>query len=369
MHRKVGCLEKRLEEVHRIKSYSAGEYFYPASAVNAEARRLIKLDANENFFIKQHFLLQIFKELEENLDLRLYPQSEKIDLINALSQYIGLPSESFTIGNGSDELIETVVRTFLRGPERSISISPTFSMYRIIVEAHGSAYDTVPLGKSFSLDADALLSKVTANTALCILCSPNNPTGNQFEYGSVRRILREFKGIVVVDEAYVEFAPSSIKDAVEEFDNLIVLRTFSKAFGLAGLRIGYAIACPEVTAALRQIQLPYNISKVSMLMASKVLEKRKIFLDAVEEVKAERERLTRTLDEVPGIKAFNSDANFVLIKTEKDAEAILNELRTEGILVRNIGGIPNLGRLLRVTVGLPEMNDCLINALEAICDG
>lgn len=368
MRKDMGWLEKRLEELRRIEGYSAGEYSYPTRAAKAEDRRLVKLDANENFFIPQQFSSQIFRELERNLDLRLYPQSEKMELINALSEYVELPSESFTLGNGSDELIETIVRTFLRGSERSISVSPTFSMYRIIVEAHGNTYDAMPLRANFSLDADALLSKVTAKTVLCILCSPNNPTGNQFEYGSVRKILREFKGVVVVDEAYVEFAPSSIKGAIKEFDNLIVLRTFSKAFGLAGLRIGYALASPEITSVLRQIQLPYNVNKFSMWMASKVLEKRKIFLDAVEEVKAERGRLTRRLNEIPGIKAFNSDANFVLVKTEKDAEAIFNELRTEGILVRNIGEISNLGRCLRITVGLPEMNDCLINALEAICN-
>lgn len=368
MRSEISWLEKRLEEARRIRSYSAGEYSYPTSAAKTEARRLIKLDANENFFIPRHFLLQVFKQLEGNLDLRLYPQSEKIELIDALSQYIGLPSEYFTLGNGSDELIETIVRAFLRGSERCISTSPTFSMYKIITEAHGGVYDAVPLGENFSLDADALLSRVTDNTALCLLCSPNNPTGNQFEYSSVRRILGEFKGVVVVDEAYVEFAPSSIKDAVEEFDNLVILRTFSKAFSLAGLRIGYTVACPEVTSALRQIQLPYNVNKFSMRMAFKALEKREIFLDVVEKVKAERERLTKRLGEIPGIKAFNSDANFVLIKTEKDAELIFNELKNEGILVRNIGEVSNLGRCLRITVGLPEMDDSLINALEAICD-
>jgi len=369
MRRRAEWLEKRLEETRRIKEYPAGEYTYPVRRAEVETGRLIKLEANENFFIPRDFFSQIFGELEGELDPRLYPQSEKMELINALSEYLALPSECFVVGNGSDELIETVVRAFLRRSERCISISPTFAMYRIIVEAQGNKYDTVPLGEEFSLDADALLSKIRSETVLCVLCSPNNPTGNQFELNSVRKIVEEFKGIVVVDEAYVEFAPLSIKDAIEEFNNLIVLRTFSKAFGLAGLRIGYALTCPKLASALRRVQLPYNVNKFSMRVASKVLERRDVVLDAAEGVKTERRRLIKRLKEITGIKAFNSDANFVLVKTEKDAEAIFRGLRDEGILVRNIGDIPNLGKCLRITVGLPEMNDRLINALEDVCDG
>jgi histidinol-phosphate aminotransferase len=276
--RKASWFGKRLEETQRIREYSREEYLSATEPTDLKARDLIKLNSNENLFIPKSSFSLMFKEVLEELDPRLYPQSEKIDLIRALSDYLSLPSECFTIGNGSDELIETAVSAFLRGTERAVSIVPTFAMYEIIVEAHGSIYDTVPLGNGFSLDADALLSKITPKTVLCILCSPNNPTGNQFELSSVRKVVKEFKGIVIVDEAYVEFAPFSIKEAIKDFDNLIILRTFSKAFGLAGLRIGYAIACSEVTAILRRIQLPWNINKVSLRMATKVLEKKEFFL-------------------------------------------------------------------------------------------
>ena len=369
MSRKVGWLKTRLKEAQKTKEYSSGEYSYSETQAEVETGELIKLDSNENLFIPPSRFSQIFKEVLKELDPRLYPQSEKIILIKALSDYLDLPSECFAIGNGSDELIETTVTAFLRKSEKAISIMPTFSMYEIIVETHGNAYDAVPLGDEFSLDVDALFSKVTPETVLCILCTPNNPTGNQFELNSVRKIVEEFKGIVLIDEAYAEFAPSSIKELIKEFDNLIILRTFSKTFGLAGLRIGYSLACPEVTSLLRGTQLPWNVNKFSMRMATKVLEKREVFLEDIERVKTERSKMIKRLNRISGVKAFNSDANFVLFRTEKDADTVFKELRRKGILIRNIGYIPFFNKCLRVTIGLPEMNDQFIKALEEICDG
>lgn len=370
MRKKVDLLERRLEEAQRIKVYSSGDYSDLAIQREIEAGKLIKLDANENFFIPQDFFSKIFRELGDVLDPRLYPQSEEMELVNGLSEYLALPAECFAIGNGSDEMIEVVVRIFLKSPERAISISPTFSMYKLIVEAYGNEYNAVALGKKFVLDPGDLLSK-TSGAGLCFLCSPNNPTGNQFEPKLVREIAEEFEGVLVVDEAYVEFAPLSIKDMVEEFDNLIVLRSFSKAFGLAGLRIGYSLASPRITSALRRIQPPYHVNKFSMRVASKVLEKerRKTALNAIEKIKVERNRLLERLNKIIGIEAFSSETNFILFKTEKEADAIFSELIGRGILIRNIGYIPGVGKCLRVTVGLPEMNDCFIESLEEICGG
>ncbi|MFH0897131.1 MAG: histidinol-phosphate transaminase [Candidatus Bathyarchaeota archaeon] len=368
MSRKADWLNRRLEETQKIKEYSEGEYSDSTVQAKFKAGKLIKLDANENFFIPQSFFANISRELEEEMDPRLYPQSEKTELVNALSKYLEFPSECFTIGNGSDELIETAVRIFLKGSERAISISPTFSMYKLIVEAYGSVFDAVPLGEKFTLDTGGLLSKMPRG-GLCFICSPNNPTGNQFEPSLVRKIAEEFEGVIVVDEAYADFASRSVKNMVKKFDNIIVLRTFSKAFGLAGLRIGYALASPKITSALKHIQIPYNVNKFSIRMASKVLEKerRQIALDAIERIKDERSRLQRRLNKINGVQAFSSEANFILFKTTRDADAIFKGLVCRGILIRNIGNIPNVGRCLRVTVGLPEMNERFIEALEEIC--
>ena len=351
-------LEGRLAEIHRIEEY-------PKDTYPVERDEMVKLDSNENFFIPRGLYTKIWRELEEDLDPRLYPLNEEEELINALSEYIALPPECFVVGNGGDQIIETVVRAFVKGSERVLSLSPTFSMYRILTETHGNAYDSVPLGDGFELDPDDLLSEVTPDTVLCFICSPNNPTGNQFDRRSVMNVVKEFKGIVIVDEAYVEFAPYSVKDAVEEYDNLVVVRTLSKAFGLAGLRVGYGIACPKIASALRHILLSYNVSKVSLRLASKVLERREFFLPSIDRIKDERYRLAKRYDTMMGIKAFNSDANFFLVETEKD---VFTELRANRIFVRRVA-IHDLGNCQRISVDLPEMNDRLLSVLEEVCDG
>jgi histidinol-phosphate aminotransferase len=358
-------LEKRLTEIKRLQNYESGEYSLPNGT--SDGNDWIKLNANENLFVQQAFFTQNYFEHNKNFDPRLYPQTEKMALIQRLAKYLSLPIECFTIGNGSDELIETVVKVFLRPSERCLSISPTFTMYRIIVGNHGSVYETVPLDASFSLSSEAFLGNLKDTTNLCILCSPNNPTGNQFKRKTIMKIIEEFDGIVLVDEAYAEFAPYSIHNAIINNENLIVLRTFSKAFGLAGLRIGYACASPKLTAALRQSQLPYNVNKFSMRLAAATLNDRKFFLDMVETIKTERHRLITRLNNINGVNAFHSDANFVLIKTEKDADHVFTELKTRKILVRNIGVILNHGKCLRITIGPSEKNTPLIHALEEIC--
>ncbi|MFH0749217.1 MAG: histidinol-phosphate transaminase [Candidatus Bathyarchaeota archaeon] len=367
MSKKVDWLENRLQDAGKIQEYSSGEYTFSKKDEN-KTGKWIKLDANENLFLHKSQFTQLFREVTQTLNPRLYPQNEKINLINALSEYLELPSDCFTIGNGSDELIETTVKAFLRKSERVISITPTFAMYEVIVNAYNNVYDAVPLGPNFVLDVDALLSKIKPQTVLCILCSPNNPTGNQFKLGSVRKLLQEFKGVVLMDEAYAEFAPSSTKEQIKEFDNLIILRTFSKSFSLAGLRIGYSLACPQVTALIRRYQLPWNVNQFSMQMATKVLEKKEVFIDTINRIKNERTHLISELNKIPRVKAFHSDANFVLFRTEKDADEVFNELKKRRILIRNIGDIPGFSNCLRVTVGLPEMNNRFIKALDKICD-
>jgi len=369
MYSKTGWLKNRLKEVKKSETYSSGEYSDSTTATGTGTKEMIKLNSNENILIPLESLSGIFKEVLEDLDPRTYPQNEKMELVKALSNYLDLPSEYFTIGNGSDELIETILTAFIRQTEKTLSIMPTFSMYKIITESRGKIFEQTPLGEGFSLDPGTFLSKVTSKTVMCILCSPNNPTGNQFNRETVTTILKEFKGLVLLDEAYVEFAPFSLIKLIKDFDNLIILRTFSKIFGLAGLRIGYSVASPNITSLIRKIQLPWNVNKFSMRMATKMLEKKENFLQVLEIVKKERKRLIKRLNRISGVEAFKSDANFVLFKTNKDADAVFNELRNKGILIRSIAGIPRLNKCLRVTIGLPTMNDQFIKTLQEICGG
>jgi histidinol-phosphate aminotransferase len=332
-----------------------------------EDTHVIRLDANENLVFPKPLLSGVLKEVAEAVDVRTYPRQEENQLVTALGRYLEVSSDHIVVSNGSDPLIVSCIEAFLRKGEAAISISPTFSMYKILTKNQGFDYTEVPLAEDFSLDVDALLSKVQPSTALCFLNSPNNPTGNQFERADVERVVEEFSGFVVVDEAYVEFAPYSVQDMIDDFENLIVLRTFSKAFGLAGLRIGYALANSEVSQALRRIQLPFNINKVSLVFARRMLEKRVIVEDVVKAVKSERDKLLKNLGQITGVSTYHSDANFVFFRTEEAPETIYAGLKNRGVIIRRFTNLRGEDGFLRVTVGLPEMNERFLDALKEVC--
>ncbi len=368
MNPKLDWLEEKLRNMQSIEEYLpkySPETVAKQLGINEE--EIIRLDKNENLFLSKSFFSGILKELAEELDPRFYPQKEESTLTQELVGYLGLPSESIILGNGSDELIETIVRVFLGSNEEAISIAPTFIMYRIIVNSHGNTFIDTSLNDDFSLDVKGLLSKASQKTRLCFICSPNNPTGNQFKIESVKEVLKKFRGIVIVDEAYVEYAPYSVGELIKEYENMIVLRTFSKAFGLAGLRIGYCLADPHLASALKKIQLPFNINKFSLQLAIKLLDKRNIVNTSVNKLKTERERLYKKLCKIPGVKAFPSNTNFILFTTKRDVDIIYNTLMSHGILIRNIGNLLHLGRCLRVTVGLPKMNNKFLNIMTELC--
>ncbi len=355
-------LKKRLQDIQNIENY----------AVNSRLKDVldegkdIKLNANENFFVPQSFLRNILEDVAENLDPRLYPQREEELLVGALEDYTGFPSDWIVTGNGADPIIEYITKAFLKNSEEALSISPTFPMYRIIVRAQGNTFNEVLLNNNFSLNVDKIRKAINPRTVLCFICSPNNPTANQFNKANICRIIEEFSGIVILDEAYVEFAPQTITKLVNEFENLIVLRTFSKIFGLAGLRVGYSIAQPRISASLRKMQLPYNSNTFSQRVAVRILKEKAIINDALIRLKEERTSFIQRLNTIQGITAYNSDTNFILAKTNRSSDHIYNRLLNRKILVRKIGKIMGYKGYIRITVGLPEMNMMLLNALKEI---
>ena len=361
-------IRRRLKEVAR-EEYVPSEDAVPTIPDGVLNRNdLVRLNANENLLFPPSLLSIVLREVADEVDVRTYPRLEEEHLIEALADYLNFPSTQIVVSNGSDPLIESCIKAFLKGNEEAISISPTFAMYKIITKNHGFDYVDVPLNEDFSLNADVFLSKVNANTVLCFLNSPNNPTGNQFPLADVKKIIEAFKGFIVIDEAYVDFAPYSVLDLIEKYENLIVLRTFSKAFGLAGLRIGYSLSNSEVTNALKRIQLPFNVNKVSLVVARKVLEHREVIADVVTLVKSERNKLFRRMDQITGVTAYNSDTNFILFKTEKDPEIIYHGLQKKGLLIRRFKNILEKGEFLRITVGLPEMNKNFTDSLKELCE-
>ena len=361
-------IRQRLKEVAR-EEYIPSENPVPTIPAGELNRNdLVRLNANENLLFPHSLLSSILREVADELDVRTYPRLEEDRLIEAIADYLNFPSTQIVVSNGSDPLIESCIKAFLKSDEEAISISPTFAMYKIITRNHGFEYVDVPLNEDFSLNAEVFLSEVNANTVLCFLNSPNNPTGNQFPLADVKKIIEAFNGFIVIDEAYVDFAPYSVLDLIEKYENLIVLRTFSKAFGLAGLRIGYSLSNSEVTNALKRIQLPFNVNKVSLTMARKVLEQREVIADVVTLVKSERDKLFRRMDQISGVTAYKSDANFILFKTEKNPKTIYHGLQKKGLLIRKFKSILERGEFLRVTVGLPEMNKNFTDSLKELCE-
>lgn len=368
MNKRSGWLKKRLKEIQGIEQYSIEENLAELLK-KTDLKSLVKLDANENFFIPLSTLSQILEEVTRDIDPRIYPQKEEEMLTDALKDYTGFSPDQIVLGNGADQIIELIVKAFLKTSEEAISIKPTFSMYQITVNTQRNKYNEVPLNDDFSLNVDALLSQATPRTVVCFICSPNNPTANQFKINDIQRIAEEFNGIVVLDEAYVEFAPYSIIKLVDKYENLIVLRTFSKIFGLAGLRIGYSVSNLNLSRVLRRIKPPYNINSFSLRAALRILREEKIAKDALQRLKKERSVLIEKLNRIEGTKAFSSDANFILFRLDEDANYVFKKLLGKRILVKNVGNILGRGGYLRTTVGLPEMNVNLLNALEDICGG
>ncbi|MEM2463615.1 MAG: histidinol-phosphate transaminase, partial [Candidatus Bathyarchaeia archaeon] len=285
-----------------------------------------------------------------------------------IGEYVGLPADNIVVGNGSDDLLERIAHLFLEKGEQAITISPTFPMYRFVVNLQRARLIEVPLKDDFSLDVSGLLSNITPKTKLLFLCSPNNPTANQFKIDEIKFLVESFPGVVVVDEAYVEFADYSVAPLTKEYENLIVVRTFSKAFGLAGLRLGYCITDIEIIKALSEsVSPPFSVNTVSLKVGAKILENKAMVEEAIRKVRAEREKLVKALNDINGVKAFNSKTNFVLFRTEKPLNDIYNGLLRKEVLVRKIGDVLSFQNCFRATVGLPWMNDKLIDALKEIC--
>ncbi|MDH5688388.1 MAG: aminotransferase class I/II-fold pyridoxal phosphate-dependent enzyme, partial [Candidatus Bathyarchaeota archaeon] len=255
---------------------------------------------------------------------------------------------------------------FLKRGDLALTVTPTFSMYERCVRTMGADLISVPLRKDFSLDVENVLKK-GSDAKLLFLCSPNNPTANQFEIEKIRRLIDQFDGLVVVDEAYAEFAEKAIIPLVDEFENLVVLRTFSKAFGVAGLRLGYGVSSGDLASTISQrFQMPYVATLIALKMGVKLLERIDAFRDAIVKLKAEREVMIKRLNGMEGVNAFDSQTNFVLVELERSSAEVYRTLLNRGIIVRDLGRILHLENCLRVTVAPPEMTDRFITEFGGV---
>ncbi|WP_295962249.1 histidinol-phosphate transaminase [uncultured Alistipes sp.] len=293
-----------------------------------------------------------------------YPDPHQRGLKKQLAALKGVRPEQVFIGNGSDEAIDLAFRIFCEpGRDNAVSIAPTYGMYRVAAETNDVEMREVPLGPDFSLPVEALLAAADDRTKLLWLCSPNNPTGNAFPEREIEQLLRRFEGMVLLDEAYIDFAEGrGFLPRLGEFPNLIVLQTLSKAWGMAGLRLGLAYASEEVAALYGRVKYPYNINTLTQQAVAESL--RRDISAEIAEIRSERERLAQALAAEACIeRIYESQANFLLVKTA-DPDRLYRKLLAAGVIVRNRSRIRGCEGCLRITVGRPGENERLLETVK-----
>jgi histidinol-phosphate aminotransferase len=311
----------------------------------------------------------IFLDANENPfgTLNRYPDPYQKELKNVISKIKDIPSRNIFLGNGSDEIIDLCFRIFCRpGTDKALTFSPTYGMYEVSAEVNDVGIIKLPLNNSFRIDIDTINPLFSdENLKLILICSPNNPTGNCMNREALETILTKFKGIVLLDEAYIDFADEpSFKDEIGRFRNLIVMQTFSKAYGMASVRVGMAFANSDIIRYFNKMKPPYNISTVNQKTVLQNLKYTDRFKEHVSKIKDERKRLDTTLKKMSFIEeVYPSDANFLLVKVI-DADKIYNYLIDKGIIVRNRSKV--ISNCLRITVGTKTENNKLISALKKI---
>jgi histidinol-phosphate aminotransferase len=330
--------------------------------------KAVKLDAMENPYRLPPELVEAWLERLRGVPLNRYPDPAARALRERLRRHLGLgPEVGILFGNGSDELIQIFLLA-LAGPDRVVlAPEPSFVMYRMIAQFAGLRYVGVPLRRGdFGLDMEAMLAAIEAERpAVVFLAWPNNPTGNRWPRGQVERIIEAAPGLVVVDEAYAPFAEDSFLSDAGRWDNLVVMRTFSKQ-GLAGLRLGYALGAPEWIAEFDKLRLPYNINALTQASAAFALEHMTVFDEQAARIRAERARLHEALAAVEGVEPYPSETNFILFRVPAGrGRAVFEGVRARGVLIKDLSAQPGLEDCLRVTVGLPEENDAFLRALSA----
>jgi len=308
-----------------------------------------------------------------------YPDFDPKELLEALARFSGWRADGILAGNGSNEAIEALLLVTVSPGTKVVIPEPTFTLYALmttilggeptpsrgalkVTRASGSPGTHTP---SFAYDVEALLESLEESDAsVTIVCSPNNPTGTSLAPADVERLCRASDALVVIDEAYHEFSGETVVPLLERHPNLVVLRTFSKAMALAGLRVGYLLASPELVREINKARLPYNVNFFSQMAAIAALEEKEVLATNVRRLVAERQRLLARLEDVPGVRAFSSDANFFLLEClSADPKAVFASMLRRGVLVRDVTSYPMLSRCLRVSVGTEAENDAFLHAL------
>ncbi|MDD4910918.1 MAG: histidinol-phosphate transaminase [Sideroxydans sp.] len=325
----------------------------------------IKLDAMENPYGLPAELRAELSQAMSEAAINRYPDASAFLLKEDIRRLTGLPDGmDVLLGNGSDEIIQILAMALAQQNAVLLSVEPSFVMYKMIATFCGMRYVGVPLAEDFSLDLKATLVAIEREQpALVFLAYPNNPTGNLFDAEAVKQIIQASPGLVIVDEAYYAFASDSFIPLLSQFNNLLVMRTYSK-LGMAGLRLGFLAGPTEWLSQFEKLRLPYNVGVLPQLVVRKLLQHHDVLLSQAAEIKLERTRLLGNLAHIEGIKTYPSEANFILLRVKR-ATDIFEGLKQRHILIKNLsGGHPALNDCLRVTVGAAQENDSFIAALK-----
>ena len=326
---------------------------YSCARNEFQGQASVYLDANENPY---------------NAPYNRYPDPLQRELKDRIAAIKGLRPGQIFLGNGSDESIDVLFRAFCEPRvDNVVAIEPTYGMYKVAADINDVTYREVLLDENFQMDAEKILAACDENTKLIFLCSPNNPTGNSLNREEVLKLLDQFEGLLVLDEAYIDFASEpSMMSRLDEYPSLVVLQTFSKAWGSAAIRLGMALASESIVQALNKIKYPYNISLPTQQQAMKMLDAAPEVQEWVESILQERDRLSKALSELRLVKhIYPSDANFLLLRVS-DANRLYAVLVEQGIIVRNRNNVSLCLGCLRITIGTTEENDILLQALKAM---
>jgi histidinol-phosphate aminotransferase len=336
------------DNVKSLRPYSSARDEYKDTTAN-----MVFLDANENPF---------------NTGYNRYPDPQQLTVKDLLAEQKNIGRDHILLGNGSDEVLDLIFRAFCNpNMDNIIILPPTYGMYEVLANVNAVDVIKVNLSEAFQPNAKMILDSVNQNSKLLFLCSPNNPSGNSFNTKEVEELLLKFKGIIVIDEAYIDFSEQkSWLNRLDEFPNLIITQTLSKAYGMAGIRLGICYASKDIISILNKIKPPYNINSLTQEKAIEQLLKTEVLIHQISAIKSQREILEVELNKLEYVKQIHpSDANFLLIKVD-DANKRYNQLIEKGIVVRNRTTQPLCENCLRITVGTKQDNQNLIEALKTL---
>ena len=346
--------KKKLDSLSSLKGYQKPEIH----------QGYVKLDSNENFAISTNFQNEIIEKARKITDVREYPLGRMEKLYENLSSYLKIPSNMIAVGNGSDQILDLFLSNFATKSTTVLTSKPTFSFFEERCKLYNLKMIQIPFSSKMTLDPDEFI-KNSKKSDILYLDSPNNPTGFQFSKKNILKIIDQFQGLIIIDEAYGEFSDYSLAKITKKYDNLLVVKTFSKVFGLAGLRLGYFIATKKIIDTFRRvIQYPYPLNSLSIEAGILAIQKSNSINGVVETVKNERQRVIQNLRKFNAFEVFDSKGNFVMFDARGADKRVYTALKEQGISIRKLGKVATHKGCLRVSIGSREMNSKFLLAIR-----